>query len=124
MGYINLLNETIDILLNHEKHREDIEFVVGLDNSIKEYYPWDCDEKDYLVRTTWEEFASKADKMYDNGFGGAEVLEITMIVGKDFWLERHEYDGSEWWEYKELPKAENYREGSIRVFERDYEENE
>lgn len=26
-----------------------------------------------------------------------------IVVGKDFWLERHEYDGSEWWEFKSIP---------------------
>jgi hypothetical protein len=25
------------------------------------------------------------------------------IVGDDWWLERHEYDGAEWWEYKTKP---------------------
>lgn len=113
---INLLEETKEILLNHGKHYEDIEFVVGLSSSSEEYLRWGSRSNDELARTTWDEFAAMANKNYDNGFGGTEVIEVTMIVGKDFWLERHEYDGSEWWEYKELPKAENYREGSIRVF--------
>ena len=26
-----------------------------------------------------------------------------LIVGDDWWLERHEYDGAEWWEFKTLP---------------------
>ena len=119
---INLLDETKEILLNHGKCCEDVEFVVGLSSSAEEYLRWSSHSNDELVRTTWGEFAAQANKNYDNGFGGTEVLEVTMIVGKDFWLERHEYDGSEWWEYKELPKAENYREGSIRVFNPDYEE--
>ena len=38
-----------------------------------------------------------------NGFGGAEVNENLFVVGADWWLERHEYDGSEWWEFKTLP---------------------
>lgn len=118
---INLLDETKEILLNHGKHYEDIEFVVGLSSSSEECLRWGSHSNDELARTTWDEFAAKANKNYDNGFGGTEVIEVTMIVGKDFWLERHEYDGSEWWEYKELPKAENYREGSIRVFNSDYD---
>jgi len=24
-------------------------------------------------------------------------------VGDDWWLERHEYDGSEWWVFQKLP---------------------
>lgn len=116
---INLLNETKEILLKHGKHYEDIEFVVGLSSSVEEVSRWGCDSDDELVRATWDEFAAQANKNYDNGFGAAEVFEATMIVGKDFWLERHEYDGAEWWEYKKTPKAEDYREGSIRVFNRD-----
>lgn len=41
---------------------------------------------------------------YDNGYGGNEIPMELIVVGKDFWLERHEYDGSEWWEYKSIPK--------------------
>ena len=40
---------------------------------------------------------------YDDGYGITEVNMGLKLVGKDFWLERHEYDGSEWWEYKTLP---------------------
>lgn len=39
---------------------------------------------------------------YDNGFGGQELFGF--IWYKDgTWSERGEYDGSEWWEYKERP---------------------
>jgi len=27
------------------------------------------------------------------------------VVGEDWWLERGEYDGSEWWEFKRLPEC-------------------
>lgn len=36
--------------------------------------------------------------------GSPQVAEDLLIVGDTWCLERHEYDGSEWWEYKELPK--------------------
>ena len=35
---------------------------------------------------------------YDDGFGAQEVAKDLVIVGKDFWLDRKEYDGSEWYE--------------------------
>lgn len=42
---------------------------------------------------------------YDSGFGCQEVFGY--IVFKDgSWFERHEYDGSEWWEYKEKPTVD------------------
>ncbi len=53
---------------------------------------------------SWGEFASIADFEYDSGYGGNEIKMNLVVVGKDFWLERHEYDGSEWWEFKTLPQ--------------------
>ena len=39
---------------------------------------------------------------YDDGFGGQELYGYVLLDDQD-WLERHEYDGSEWWEYKKYP---------------------
>ena len=50
-----------------------------------------------------ELFWKIADREYCDGFGGAEVNGCLKIVGDDWWLERGEYDGSEWWEFKTLP---------------------
>ena len=52
---------------------------------------------------TFEEFAEMANFEYDNGFGAVEIRPDLVIVGDDWWLERGEYDGSEWWSYKEKP---------------------
>ena len=49
---------------------------------------------------TWEEFKTLADVEYDSGFGAQEVAQDLIIVFSDggkMW--RHEYDGSERWEY-------------------------
>jgi hypothetical protein len=40
---------------------------------------------------------------YDEDFGAVEIPLDLVVVGTGWWLERHEYDGSEWWEYKEVP---------------------
>ena len=83
----NLYEETVRCLLVYGKSMSDVAFVSGngheipLDNFIESAKSYD----------------------YDNGFGGEEVPLDLLIVGKDWWMERHEYDGSEWWEYKELP---------------------
>lgn len=55
-------------------------------------------------KCTWEDFKAIADTEFSSGFGSPQVAEDLLIVGDNWWLERHEYDGSEWWEYKELPK--------------------
>ncbi len=84
---INLLRETLDELDQNGKETSDVLWV-GDDN----------------FKTTWENFEKIAkDCNYDNGYGGAEVYQNLKIVGKDWWLERGEYDGSEWWEFKTLP---------------------
>ena len=44
---------------------------------------------------------------YHSGFGAPEIAEDLIVAGKDWWLERHEYDGSEWWEFKRTPIKPN-----------------
>jgi len=84
---MSLLEETINILKEENKTPDDI--------------LW-CGSKTFGY-FTWNDFERIADTQYDSGYGGQEVATDLLIVGKNFWLERHEYDGSEWWEYKEQP---------------------
>lgn len=83
---MNLLKETLDTLQENGKSPADVKWV-----QFKGFF---C---------SWEEFAAAADFDYNNGYGGAEVTVSLRIVGKGWWLERGEYDGSEWWEFKTLP---------------------
>lgn len=87
---INLLDETKEILQNCNKKIEDIKWVGN-----EEFY-FDIDE-----------FIKIADVEYDRGYGASEVAHDLLVVGNNWWLERHEYVGSEWWEYKEIPKKPN-----------------
>lgn len=50
----------------------------------------------------YEEFLSALDIEYDNGFGGQQLFGRVWLTN-DVWLERGEYDGSEWWNVKKLP---------------------
>lgn len=47
------------------------------------------------------------DVEYDNSFGYTKVALDLVVVGEDWWLERHEYwyenDCSGWWEFKRMP---------------------
>lgn len=64
---------------------------------------------------SWQSFAREAaDVNYDAGFGGQEINPTLLVVGVDWWLERHEYDGSEWWEFKTLPKQPEFGVVQIR----------
>lgn len=50
-------------------------------------------------------FIERADTEYDNGIGAPEVAQDLVIVLRDgSWMERAEYDGSEWWSLKRTPR--------------------
>lgn len=83
----NLLTETLLILKENSKEEKDVLWV-GTRNE----------------KSTWKQFKEQADFKYDSGFGGEQINTKLLVVGKNWWLERHEYDGSEWWEFKTLPK--------------------
>jgi hypothetical protein len=51
----------------------------------------------------WEEFLKELNFMYDSGYGGQELFGNIWYTNNN-WSERGEYDGAEWWEYKELPE--------------------
>lgn len=86
----NLLQETIQALANESKTPEDVDWV-GSKNG------------QHIL--SWDQFAAFATNFnYDDGYGSHEIPLELVVVGKaDWWLERHEYDGSEWWEYKQKP---------------------
>lgn len=85
--------ETLEILKRFEKSQEDVLWCGS------EEFGW----------FTFEDLMEVAQDSYHRGFGGQEIAKDLLIVGKDFWLERHEYDGSEWWEFKTIPlKPERY----------------
>ena len=83
---MNLLKETVSILEDRNKSLSDIEWI----GTSREY-------------VDINKFIEIADTSYDNDYGSPKVAEDLFIVGNNWWLERHEYDGSDWWEYKELP---------------------
>jgi hypothetical protein len=50
----------------------------------------------------YEAFLKALDFKYDNGYGGQQLSgEIWLDDGT--WMERGEYDGSEWWEHRICP---------------------
>lgn len=85
---INLLKETEDALSAHKKTGKGVLWV----GSTREMW-----------KISWRVFKKIANFDYDNGYGGNEIVSHLVVVGKDFWLERWEYDGSEGWVYKTFP---------------------
>ena len=83
----NLLEETLKVLSLHGKSFDDIEFISGNGHEIS---------KDDFRRIS-------SCFSYDDSYGHVHVPEDLVIAGDSWWLERGEYDGSEWWEYKSKP---------------------
>ena len=104
----NLLKETIECLNENNKQTSDVLWVG------RNYYDRKAQEE-VAYTNTWDEFCLKANFRYDAGYGGNEIPMDLIVVGKDFWLERHEYDGSEWWEFKTMPvKPKEVRELEVK----------
>lgn len=95
----NLLEETIETLEDYGKKIEDIK--------------WIGNEQYYMSIDTFKKIFNKE---YDCGYGENEVNIGLIICGKDFWLERHEYDGAEWWEYKTMPKKPKIKNNKLNIF--------
>ncbi len=52
---------------------------------------------------------------YDNSYGAQEIASDLVVVGDGWWLERFEYDGAEWWDYKSTPILQSEPKVSNRV---------
>ncbi len=88
----NLWEETQLILADNAKSWEDVLYVTA--------------DHFNISKENFEMVAKQTE--YYQGYGAAEVATDLKLVGKDFWVERGEYDGSEWWDFKIPPslKAE------------------
>ena len=103
----NLLEETLEELKNNSLTEDDVIWAGSVDH-----------------RISWSRFKVLANKDYDSGYGGQEVCKDLLVVGKEWWLERHEYDGSEWWEYKKYPTENLEKEAFIPSVFRDRDYND
>lgn len=83
----NLWTETVDFLEKYDKTLDDVLYIQGDDFEI--------------TKKNFETVAK--DTEYDSGYGAQHVAKDLVLVGEDWWIERYEYDGSEWWEYKSIP---------------------
>jgi len=53
---------------------------------------------------SWNSFAEMASVFnYNASYGIAYVNLDLIVIGKGWWLERGEYDGSEWWIFRTTP---------------------
>lgn len=97
---MNLLKETIDCLTDNGHSIEDVIWVGSCDGNFA---------------ISWDDFTQIADIDYDSSFGHPEIATDLVVVGEGWWLEREEYDGSEWWEFKTHPKQHSSPRSFSRV---------
>lgn len=102
---MNLLKETLGILIESGKTENDVKWVGTLTH-----------------KCSWQQFKVVADTEYISGYGAPEVAQDLLIVGDNWWLERRERDGSEWWDYKEMPKepAQQIRIKAVTIRQASY----
>lgn len=89
---INLLDETVEFLEKYGKTMDDVIFIQG-----------DAFE---ITRKNFETVAR--DTEYYSGYGAQHVPKDLVLVGEDWWIERCEYDGAEWWDFKSIPARSKY----------------
>lgn len=85
---MNLLQETRNALARAGKGPEDV--------------VW-CGSKAGAYWFTWAQFEQLTDRDYNDSWGIENVAMDLVVVGADWWLERGEYDGSEWWDFRIRP---------------------
>ena len=98
----NLLKETKKILEQHGKTFDDVIFV---------------GDTRFKTKMAVEDFIKRANNNFMDDYDSIKINIDLILVGKDFWLERHEYDGSEWWEYKSMPNINDFVDGVVYIFD-------
>jgi hypothetical protein len=97
-----LYTETVKAIESFGHSIDDIDFAVISDNR-----DWDKEKK--YVFSSAKEFAENAERLlsfeYDSGYGSQEVGGV-IVFNDGTWMERREYDGSEWWESFKTPQRE------------------
>lgn len=99
---MNALLELYEICLRHDLRLQDIKAIRiakadlgSVENVICKICPTDI------------EIVQSLNFIYNSSYGSVELLGI-VLFNNGGWLERHEYDGSEWWEYKKTPLPFNF----------------
>ena len=95
----NLWTETVEFLEKYGKTLDDVLYIQGDDFEI--------------TKKNFETVAKKTN--YDGGYGAQHVATDLVLVGEDWWIERFEYDGAEWWEFKSIPTRSKYMKNVTKL---------
>ena len=103
MSYISIKTELLKNLSDINKTKSDISFINLKMERYHEDYIFYYDSYSYNSETQdFDDFLSTVDIEYPKNFG-KQYLFGCVVFKDNTWLERAEYDGLEWWEYKKVP---------------------
>lgn len=89
---VNLWEEIIDMLEDNNKTWDDVITI-------------QCDTNSF-DKNVFRGVAKSIN--YDPEYGNEQINLSLKIIGDNWWLERHSYVGSEWWEYKSTDFEQTY----------------
>jgi hypothetical protein len=74
--------------------------------------------KPLYTQEEYDLFLDFLDREYDSGYGGQQLHGI-IYCEDGVWIDRGEYDGSEWWNINKYPNmSESFTEGEIIRYQR------
>lgn len=74
--------------------------------------------KPLYTKDEYNEFLNFLDREYYAGYGGQELYGV-IYCEKGVWMQRGEYDGSEWWDIYQYPDLrESFDESDVVKYER------
>tara|TARA_R110002020_G_scaffold36503_4_gene109773 strand:+ start:1082 stop:1420 length:339 start_codon:yes stop_codon:yes gene_type:complete len=66
-----------------------------------------------FTKEEYDNFIKKLDVEYDDGYGGQELFG-TIWLKDGTWMDRGEYDGSEWWNHQVCPEIPDELEQPLK----------
>jgi hypothetical protein len=94
---LNEMNKTIENVL-----AINIKFYIGYDIVDGKYVDFELIKINVIGN---KNVINNLDVEYYAGFGSQQLRGVVLLDNND-WLERQQYDGSEWWEYRKCPTVE------------------
>ena len=111
MSRINFYDETYKAIVDSNHTIDDIDFFSMVnDDGESPYNIWKFTlvmDNRQEVQFSFDDFKRNSNFYYDNGYGTVVINLSLKIIFKDgTFMERREYDGSELWEFVQIPKKD------------------
>jgi len=116
MAEINAKNEFLDLTKNYKVIAAWISFDETYSHTTTELFNFKL--KPLYTNEEYEIFLNFLDRVYDNGYGGQELFGV-IYCEDGIWMDRREYDDSEWWSIYQYPDLRDaFDETDVLKYER------